>query len=233
MPPYFCARFAFCSVDQTRAWGYSSASSPPFLLQPHHRATMEGFPHRGGKSIEQVRSPAQTSSRGTPRFKRPAQAVPAPAKLQYGDAFLLTTVDGQHCLCPNMFDSNMFLIPVRFVKEFGFLPMCCFTFERLKRIDGAASDKVSSSFVHAGDDLNIRHRISGHFIQFDDLNSPHQEPSYSCANMTSQMCPNSRLRLQYRVSVDAEARQMLSQTEVCIFAHSNDQSYLCPANRSS
>jgi hypothetical protein len=26
---------------------------------------------------------------------------------------------------------------------------------------------------------------------------------------------------------------MLSQTEVCIFAHSNDQSYLCPANRSS
>jgi hypothetical protein len=206
---------------------------------------------RLSKDVEYVLSPAQTSGRGTPRLRRPAHLIPPAAKLQYGDEFLITTVDGQHCLCPNMFDSSMFLIPIRFVKEAGFFPLCVFTFERLERIHGGsfpdhhsssnsfrdgdptASRDSSSPFVYAGDDLSIRHRISSRYIQFDDCNSPIQEPAYSCANMTYKLCDRTKMRLQYRVSVDAEARCLLSRTEISIAAHTNEQSYLCPANRAA
>jgi hypothetical protein len=87
--------------------------------------------------------------------------------------------------------------------------------------------------VHAGDDLHIRHQISGLYIQFDDLQSPSLEPSQSCASMTRQVCANARLRAQYRVSVDAESRFLLSQSEVSIVAHANERYHLCPALRSS
>jgi len=113
---------------------------------PWWSAAMEAPQLRQSKEmLERRRSPAQTSSRGTPRFKRPVH-TPSPTKLQYGDAFLITTVDGQHCLCPNLFDASIYLIPMRFVKESGFFPLCCFTFDRMQKPgsgllqDSAASD---------------------------------------------------------------------------------------------
>ena len=192
------------------------------------------------KKFEHVRSPAQTSGRGTPRFNRPAQLIPASSKLKHGDPFMITTVDGQHCLCPNVFSSNssLFLIPIRYAKDCGFLPMCCFIFQTLSS-DGkviqdfkSSADSVSS-FVCAGDDMNIRHRISGRYIRFDDLYSPIQEPSQSCANMADHASPQSRLRLQYRLCLDAEVQFILSRSELDICAHANAQSFLCPVEQCS
>jgi hypothetical protein len=96
-----------------------------------------------------------------------------------------------------------------------------------------ASRDSSSPFVYAGDDISFRHRISGRYIQFNDCNSPIQEPAHSCANMTFKLSHHTKMRLQYRLSVDAEARCLLSRTEISIATHTNEQSYMCPANRAT